>query len=136
MATRTMNEKCQMALEAEKFIDDTIQEILYAIDKTLIESFQKRKFKQISKNIVTIRMSDLDNGLILDPNNYIPTAQAQYVVDYLQHSINISDMMDRIKKMVDSQYAFKDSKRLRLNIHTVSVLKLYARKKLNMSFDD
>ena len=131
-----MDEKVKLALAAEQAIETAIQEIIQEIDKGVIKSFEQRKFKQLSKNVVIVNLKDLDEGLNLDPNNYILTSQAQYVRDDLKRSKNITDMMSRIREMVKTGYAMGKSRRLRLNPHTASVVKMYAREKLGMSFDE
>lgn len=128
-----MNENVRLALLAEQKIKEVTQEIVNEIDRNIINS-KNNKVKELAPNIIVVKFSDLDKGR-LDPDNYIMSAQARYVKEYLANSKSISVMMNRIREIVTNGYVVGNSRRFRLNVHTLSVIEEYAKNNLEMSFD-
>ena len=128
-----MNENVRLALLAEQKIKEVTQEIVNEIDRNIINS-KNNKVKELAPNIIVVKFSDLDKGR-LDPDNYIMSAQARYVKEYLANSKSISVMMNRIREIVTNGYVVGNSRKFRLNLHTLSVIEEYAKNNLEMSFD-
>lgn len=128
-----MNENVRLALLAEQKIKEVTQEIVNEIDRNIINS-KNNKVKELAPNMIVVKFSDLDKGR-LDPDNYIMSAQARYVKEYLANSKSISVMMNRIREIVTNGYVVSNSRKFRLNVHTLSVIEEYAKNNLEMSFD-
>lgn len=133
-----MNENVRLALLAEQKIKEVTQDIVQEIDRNInaIQKSEKSKLKEIAPNIFIANLSDLDSR-ILSPSYYIMSSQAKCVSANLSKSKSLTDMMTRIRIMINDGFV-QDSKtntRIKLNKNVLSVMKEYAENNLEMHFD-
>lgn len=122
-----MNNEIQKLVEVERYIADMIKRITSEI-RNEIETNPMDGVTPLGNRCYSVKLSTVsNNGLIMSPEYYSATKQAEYVEEYLGNCKTATDLISRIDKMI----AEKTIKRtgndiVRLNDKTIGILKKYA----------
>lgn len=111
-------------IETETTILDMIQSVVESIANE-IENTPLPDTKPINQNVVIVKLSQLRNNNTLSPEYYIPAYQAKIVKQYLEPSKRGTDLITKLKNVIENKYIKIGTHRYKLNDTTLSVIKKY-----------
>lgn len=111
-------------IETETTILNMIQSVVESIANE-IETTPLPDTKPINSNIVIVKLSKLKHNNTLSPEYYIPAHQAKIVKQYLEPSKRGTDLITKLKNVIENKYIKIGTHRYKLNDTTLSVIKKY-----------
>lgn len=111
-------------IEAETIISNIIQSVVESIANE-IETTPLPDTKPIKSNIIIVKLSQLRNTNTLSPEYYIPTHQAKIVKQYLEPSKRGTELITKLKNIIENKYIKLGKNKYTLNDTTLSIIKKY-----------
>lgn len=111
-------------IKTEITISNMIQSVIESIANE-IETTPLPDTKPVNSNIVIVKLSQLRRNSTLSPEYYIPTYQAKIVKQYLEPSKRGTDLMTKLKNIIESKCIKLGKNKYPLNDTTLSIVKKY-----------
>lgn len=111
-------------IETETTILDMIQSVVESIANE-IETTPLPDTKPVNSNIVIVKLSQLKRNSTLSPEYYIPTYQAKIIKQYLEPSKRGTDLITKLKNIIESKCIKLGKNKYPLNDTTLSIVKKY-----------
>ena len=111
-------------IETETTILDMIQSVVKSIANE-IETTPLPDTKPVNSNIVIVKLSQLRRNSTLSPEYYIPAYQAKIVKQYLEPSKRGTDLITKLKSIIENKCIKFGKNKYLLNDTTLSIIKKY-----------
>ena len=111
-------------IETETTISNMIQSVVENIANE-IETTPLPDTKPVNSNIVIVKLSQLRNNNTLSPEYYIPAYQAKIVKQYLEPSKRGTDLITKLKSIIENKCIRLGKNKYPLNDTTLFVIKKY-----------